>query len=125
MKRIILLSVVSLFAYSAAFAAVTDQTSNAIADTFANAGLKVTGIGGAATNPVDIGKLSTKVDLGWITSANGYAVYTQHQQGTKAFGASHDSTSIYTLDTTDPGVAVGAITETGVGGFEGASWKTM
>ncbi len=113
MKKIIIFNIAVLFMASSAFA-------DAI--TFGNAGKEVLGTGGPATN-AKIGKLSTKVGLGWTTNANGYSIYTQHQQGTKAFGTSYDSTSIYVLDVTTIGTAVTQPTGTGSSAFN--NWATM
>ena len=124
MKKIIILNIAAMFVATVAFAAgQTDQTTVDISsDNFASAGMKVTAKGGPATNAVDVGKLSTKVDLGWKTDPAGYAIYTQHQSGTKAYGTSFDSTSIYTTDVT-PGKPVTITITTGSDSF--SSWTTM
>ncbi len=124
MKKIIILNIAALFIASVSFAAITSATSHDISSTFANAGLSVKGDGGpvASTNAANIGKLSTKVELAWKCDPNGYAIYTQHQQGTKAFGTSYDSTSIYTKDAT-AGTPVGPTMTTGSDSFTG--WTTM
>lgn len=117
MKRILLFNIAALFMASAAFAAASAQIK------FDDAGKKVVGSGGPATD-ASIGKLSTKVGLGWNTGANGYAINTQHQQGTKAYGTSHDSTSIYVIDATAIGTAVDAPSASDSSAF-GSDWKTM
>lgn len=117
MKKIVLFNILALFVASAAFAAGAASTKAS----FDTAGKKVVGTGGPATN-ASIGKLSTKVALGWNTDANGYAVNTQHQQGTKAYGTSFDSTSIYVDDVT-VGTEVDVPGTTGSDAFDG--WTTM
>lgn len=117
MKRILLFNIAALFMASAAFAAASAQIS------FTDAGKKVIGTGGPATD-ASIGKLSTKVGLGWNTGANGYAINTQHQQGTKAYGTSHDSTSIYVLDATTIGTAVAKPGASDSSAFD-TDWVTM
>lgn len=116
MKKIIILNIAALFVASVSFAAGTQIS-------FTTAGQKVVGTGGPATD-ASIGKLSTKVGLGWNTGANGYAINTQHQQGTKAYGTSHDSTSIYVLDATDIGTAVAAPGASDSSAFD-TDWVTM
>jgi hypothetical protein len=57
--------------------------------------------GAAATAGADqklIGKASTGVAVGCLTSTLGYALITQHKQGVKAYGTSHDSTAVYMAD---------------------------
>jgi hypothetical protein len=50
-----------------------------------------------------IGKSSSGVGVGMLTSSTGYALITQHVSGTKAYGSSYDSTSIYSTDVTEKG----------------------
>lgn len=117
MKKIVLFNILALLVASSAFAAGAAST----AASFDTAGKKVVGSGGPATS-ASIGKLSTKVALGWNTNANGYAINTQHQQGTKAYGTSFDSTSIYVSDVTI-GTATAVPDSTDSGSFSG--WTTM
>ncbi len=42
-----------------------------------------------------LGKTSSGVGIAMFTSATGYAMDTQHMSGTKAYGTSYDSTSIF------------------------------
>jgi len=112
MKKIILLSFVVLAASSVSYATQV---------TFSNAGKSVVGTGGAATNAA-IGKLSTKVALGWLNDANAYSINTQHQQGTKAYGTAFNSTSIYVTDVT-VGAAVDEPSASDSSAFN--SWTTM
>lgn len=115
MKKIILLNIVFLFMASVA-------SAEQVQASFTDAGKSVVGTGGPATNAA-IGKLSTKVALGWNSVSGGYAINTQHEQGTKSYGSSYNSTSIYMLDVTTKGTAVAAPTSTGSDAFN--SWKTM
>lgn len=122
MKKIILFNMVALLVASAAYAAgVSTNATHSISTTFANAGLAVVGTGGSATGAA-IGKLSTKVELGWLTQQDAYVINTQHQQGTKSYGTSFDSTSIYVIDTA-AGTPVAFGTGTGSNAFSG--WTTM
>jgi len=114
-KKIIMLNVAAIFMASAAFAGTA-------ADLTSGTGKNVAGTGGPATGAT-IGKLSTKVGLGWETAAGGYAIYTQHEQGTKAYGSAHNSTSIFMKDVTK-GTAETAPSTTGSDNFD-SSWKTM
>lgn len=114
MKKIILLNIVFLFMASVA-------SAEQVQASFTDAGKSVVGTGGPATNAA-IGKLSTKVALGWNSVSGGYAINTQHQQGTKSYGSSYNSSSIYMLDVTKE-TPVAAPTTTGSDAF--SSWKTM
>ena len=81
------------------------------------------------TTSVRIGKMSTGVSIAWFTSAGGYAIATQHKSGTKAYGTSYDSTSIFqTKADVDPGTAAftgGSLSATDTTDFAGADWKAM
>lgn len=117
MKKIVLFNILVLLVASSAFAAENAST----AASFSTAGKKVIGSGGPAS-AASIGKLSTKVALGWKTSATGYAINTQHQQGTKAYGTSYDSTSIFVTDV-KIGTATAVPSKSDSGSFSG--WTTM
>ena len=72
---------------------------------------------GTATNSTAlIGKASTGVSVGWMTSVGGYALVTQHQNGTKGYGSSYDSTSLFQYAAEvapgDPALAVPTATDT-------------
>jgi hypothetical protein len=105
MKKIIILAALSVFAASSAFAAGISSTNNLTMDSTlsANTGLSVWG-GTTASNATTgtnlIGKTSTGVGVFLLTASTGYAMLTQHKSGTKAFGSSYDSTSIYTIPVT-------------------------
>lgn len=118
MKKIIILIALSLFSASSAFAAAS------AAVVYSNAGKTLRGAASsvAATSP-SIGKLSTKVGCAWNTVTTGYAIITQHESGTKAYGTSYDSTAIYVKDVTK-GSSHAAPSATDTGSFD-SNWKTM
>jgi hypothetical protein len=94
MKKIAILTALALCVTTTAFAAATiDMASTLTAATTGKSvwAAKVTAASGTGL----IGKSSSGVGVGMRTSAAGYAVITQHVSGTKAFGTSYDSTSIY------------------------------
>lgn len=102
MKKIIIINVAALLFASLAFAGPTVDCNASATST--STGLTLYGgknSGDAATAGAGqkmIGKTSTGVSIGIITSALGYAVVSQHKQGIKAYGSSHDSTAIYMAD---------------------------
>lgn len=101
MKKIIVMTACMLFMSSMAFAATSitmDLTDNSTTgktvyadDTTASASTEV------------IGKTSTGVGVGLLTNSNGYSMVTQHIKGSKAFGTSYDSTSIFSETVTTEG----------------------
>ena len=107
MKKILIMVVLSFAICSTAFAtssspSATITMSTAIVVT--NTGLSLYGgIAGftysAGVTPL-IGKTSTGVAVGVSTSTTGYCLLTQHISGTKEFGSSFDSTSIYQVQLT-------------------------
>ncbi len=119
MKKIIILNVVALFVASVAFADGVD---------FKEAGKTLYGAAGTVdpgeSGTFSIGKLSTKVGLGWLNDATGYAIITQHQSGTKAYGTSHDSTAIYVKDVVKKGTGEDEPGASDTGAFA-TDWKTM
>jgi hypothetical protein len=76
-----------------------------------------------------IGKTSTGVAVGVLTAATGYAMVTQHLNGTKEFGTSFDSTSMYQATLiTAPGVPLLVIPATADSGSfvaTGSAWSAM
>jgi len=122
MKKLIIMIAFLLCAANSAFAA---------SGTVASAGMDLTQTGlsayGGAASPATtlIGKTSTGVALGWITSANGYALVTQHKSGSRGFGTSWDSTSIYYLNATAAGVLVLSGAPTASNSSQFASWQSM
>lgn len=121
-KTIVLLAGISVFTASSAFANLTL--------TLTSTGLSVYGVktGTASNTSPLIGKTSTGVGVGIAVDATagaGYSVKTQHKNGTKAFGSSFDSTSIYTVDVT-AGTADTTTLTTGSDSFIGQTgWTTM
>ena len=129
MKKILFL--VAIFAFIAPNCFAADVASS---DTgtmvFTATGLEVhaAATGGTASKDTAlIGKCSTGVGVGWKTNVNGYALVTQHKNGTKAYGTSYDSTSIYTTvsDGTPGTVILGVPTTTLSTDFIGTNWKAM
>ena len=119
MKRIIVVISLVLFTYSFSFAAATGD----IATTYTNAGKTVAGGNDAAVGtPKSIGKLSTGVDLAFTTSTVGYSLITQHKNGVKSFGTSHDSTAIYSKNSTKAGAVTAVAADSSA--FV-ASWTSM
>lgn len=123
MKKVIALTALSLFMASSAFAAGSLTLSLASGST----GLTLYGAksgSAAATSPL-IGKTSTGIGLGMVldtTAGAGYALKTQHKSGTKVFGSTYDSTSIYSKDVT-AGTADSTSITTNVSCFNG--WTTL
>jgi hypothetical protein len=128
MKKILVLTAIFAFAATTGFAGGTSGATGTI--DFSNTGKELRADPTTATaDTALIGKCSTGVDIAWNTSINGYALMTQHQSGTKAYGSSYDSTAIYqTLATdTDPGVPAynsGALSYTDTTDFV-TEWKAM
>lgn len=118
MKKIIILNVLALFVASMSFAAADADV------VWTDAGKTLHGAAsGADGSSPSIAKLSTKVGLAWMTAAEGYAIITQHQSGTKAYGTSHDSTAIYVKDVTK-GSEEGAPSASDTSAFD-TDWNTM
>lgn len=124
MKKIILFAAISLFSASSAFAAGSLTLS------VTSTGKSIYGVKtgtATATSPL-IGKTSTGVGVGLkldTTAGTGYAVETQHKNGSKAYGSAFDSTSIYVKDVT-VGTADTTTLTTGVDSFVGQTgWTSM
>ncbi len=98
---------------------------------FTKTGMTVEGGATATgTTSVAIGKTSTGVTVAWNTATGGYAIATQHKSGTKAYGTSYDSTSIFqTVADVEPGNVAftsGALGATDTSDFTVAKgWKAM
>jgi preprotein translocase subunit SecF len=126
MKKIIILTAVSLFVASSAFAAGTAALALSVDTT----GLTLYGAktGTASTASPQIGKTSTGVGIGMKVDNNagaGYSVETQHKNGTKAYGSAYDSTSIYVKDIVK-GTADATSLTTGGDSFAGVTgWTTL
>jgi len=125
MKKIFTLLTLLLGVVSSAFGGVTGTLAPST-----KAGLTVYGAktGTAGTTSPMIGKSSTGVGVGWFVNAGGtgYAVITQHKNGTKEFGSSYDSTSIYSCPVVTVGTPVldvpGGITSAD---FIAGTWSSM
>ena len=128
MKKILVMVAILALTATSSFAQATSATGTL---SFTTTGMSLTGDPTTATlATAQLGKMSTGVDVGWITQVNGYAVMTQHKSGTKAFGSSYDSTAIYSTTSTSivPGVpayASGVLNKTDTGNFAGTDWKSM
>ncbi len=85
MKRFILASLLVVMGAASSFAADSPVD-------FSKAGLNVVA---NATAGAQIGRLSASNGLGWGMTESGYTLITQHVQGTRAFGTSHDGTAIF------------------------------
>ncbi|MDD2271748.1 MAG: hypothetical protein PHP95_01065 [Desulfuromonadaceae bacterium] len=123
MKKVIILAAISLFFVPSAFAAGTltlSVTTTGLSVYGAKSGVTIT-VGDPGV--ILIGKTSTGVGVGMSSADAGYSVETQHKNGTKAFGSSFDSTSIYTKDVT-AGTADDTTLTTAVDSF-GTGWTTM
>jgi hypothetical protein len=129
MRKVIIFNLLALFVASAAFAAPGAQSQ---ADfTIGTTGLSLWGANGAPAftgnapnaGTILIGKNSTGCSTGWDTANGGYALNTQHQNGSKAFGTSYDSTAIYQTDVVK-GTAVAQPGATDSSAF-GTGWTTM
>jgi hypothetical protein len=129
MKKIAILAALVMLYASSAFASGS-ATSLTLVNGMALAGNSVYGAKGAAnaaspTTPL-IGKTSTNVGFGYKTDPAGYAIVTQHKSGTKVFGSSFDSTSIYTKSVTTVGTGETITLTTGVDSFPSSGgWTTM
>lgn len=125
MKKIIILAGLFMFAATSAFAGVSVPIG-----TFGDAGKTLHGVksGTADANSPLIGKTSTGVALGLLTTATGtgYSAVTQHKNGTKCYGSSFDSTSIYSKDVATVGTAELSVpTATDSSNFTGTGWTSL
>ncbi|HIJ96388.1 MAG TPA: hypothetical protein HPP94_11750 [Desulfuromonadales bacterium] len=101
LKKISTLTAFALLLASAAFASGTAGLATGDAMTSASGGKSLYGDKTtAATTTALIGKSSTGAAVAVFSTALGYGLTTQHVNGTKAFGTSHDSTAIYSIDVT-------------------------
>ena len=67
-----------------------------------------------------LGKTSSGVSVAANSNANGYSIATQHNNGSKAYATSYDSTSIYSQDATVGSVLEGSLSDTSSADF--AAW---
>lgn len=127
MKTLMFVLVTSLLLASNGFAATNAATSAlVITDTGLELHASDTATGSSATSPL-IGKCSTGVGIGWNTATTGYALATQHKNGSKVFGTSFDSTSLYAKDVATIGTTEfdSALTKTDTTDFSGDGWKAL
>lgn len=123
MKKIAILTALALCVSTTAFAATNITMASTL--TASTTGKSVWAAkSGAASGTGLVGKSSSGVGVGMLTSATGYAVVTQHVNGTKAFGTSYDSTSIYSQNVTTKGVPVLTV-PTAITTANFTSWTSM
>ncbi len=127
MKKILVLTAALVFSASSCFAIASGATGTMLLDG-TDEGMALHGDPTAATATTAlIGKMSTGVGVGWITETGGYTLVTQHKSGTKAYGTSYDSTSMFqTVSDSTPGTPILAVpTATDTSDFTGTDWKSM
>jgi len=126
MKKTFILAAMLLMAASSVYAAGT-LTITTSGGGFADTGKVLHGDDTTASDTTAlIAKLSTGVALGMNTVPLGYALVTQHQSGTKAYGTSYDSTSIYASDEVKPGeIVLPEPTATDTTDFAGTDWNKL
>ena len=126
MKKIAIITIVLLFAASSAFAGVSITMASTL--TKAATGKTVYGAttGTATTSDALIGKTSTGVGVGMLcnTSGTGYSLVTQHMNGSKAYGSSYDSTSLFSKDVATKGTALLTV-PTAITTADFTSWKEL
>lgn len=129
MKTILILTACLVLAASTSFAAGATGDID-----FTNTGLALHGgaddTAAADSDSALIGKCSTGVSVAWNTTTEGYALMTQHKSGTKAYGTSYDSTSLFQTTTDvkpgDTAYNSGALDNTDTSDFTSANgWKSM
>ena len=121
MKKVMIISAILMLVSSSAFAATT-ITMNLSSK--ANTGLTLYGDSAtASTSTALIGKTSTGVGLSLATGTVGYALSTQHMNGSKAFASSYDSTSIFSSDVTTIGTVEQQVTVSDTSNF--SDWKPL
>ena len=122
MKKAIFLAVCLAFVSSSAFAATTLTMSLVKANT----GLTLYGDADTATaDTALIGKTSTGVGLSMAVNAVGYALITQHMQGTKAFASNYDSTSIKSMEVDTVGTVQEDVTDYTEDFAPGDGWTAL
>ncbi len=127
LKKISIIVALSLLLASSAFAAAGVSVTMASPLTAATTGLTLYGskTTATATEPL-IGKTSTGVGVGVFCNAagTGYSLISQHVNGTKMFGTSYDSTSIFSKSVATVGTPLPAV-PTAVTTADFASWSAM
>ncbi|MEI6702160.1 MAG: hypothetical protein WCL71_01330 [Deltaproteobacteria bacterium] len=127
MRSILMLIALSLFVSSTVFAAAgTSQTMDTDLTASTKLGKSLYGdkTAAAATTAL-IGKTSTGVGVGVLTSAAGYAIVVQHLNGTKAFGTSFDSTSMFSIEATKGAAKLAVPTAVTTADFTATGWSAM
>lgn len=127
MKKIIIITALLLFVSSSAFAATTVSIPNPITKEATGKTLYgATTAGGASDTSPLIGKTSTGVGVGVFCNAagTGYSMVTQHLNGTKAYGSSYDSTSMFSNDVATVGVPLLAV-PTAIDTTDYSSWTAL
>ncbi len=122
MKKVILLTTCMLFVSSMAFAATTIDL--VLTDKTTTGGEVRADDTTAGALTALIGKNSTGVGTGMITSALGYSLVTQHLNGSKAYATSYDSTSLFAEDVTTVGT-VFLIKPTAIDTTSFVSWNEL
>lgn len=118
MKKIMIVTTLLIFVASSAMAAVSVTMASPLTK-------DATGKTLTAGTSI-IGKTSTGVGVGvlCVSTGTGYSLVTQHVNGTKAFGSSYDSTSIFSKDVTTVGTPLLAVpTATDTTDFSG--WNIL
>jgi opacity protein-like surface antigen len=121
MKKVMILSALLVMFSTSVFAADT-ITMDLSAKT--TTGLSLYGDSSAASSSTAlIGKTSTGVGLSLATATVGYALSTQHMNGSKAFASSFDSTSIFSEDVATIGTVELNVTASDTSEF--SDWKPL
>ena len=95
MKKLLIITALIMFVSTSAYAA-SSTTQDVTLTSKATTGKTLYGDPATASASTSlIGKTSTGVGLGIITSVLGYSIVTQHLNGTKVYGTSYDSTSMF------------------------------
>jgi len=110
--------------FAATSVTATDFTNTGLT-LYASDGTPVATSAAGTAGLTAIGKTSSGVTLICFTSANGYSVGTQHKNGTKAFGSSFDSTSLYSLDVTAGQINTTEFALTTIQSSEFDNWDEM
>jgi len=123
MKKIVILTVLALFAAAPAFAGIQALATGAVT---AQEGSSIYGgvdaADALATTHVLIGKMSKGVKFTSGYTSIAYAIATKHTSGSKEYGTSYDSTAIKFRDVGLAGLA--AVSGTTEAAF-GTGWTTM
>ena len=126
MKKIILVTTLLLFSGSLAFAAVSVSIPTTLTKATTGGTLYAAAEGTASDSTPLIAKNSTGVAVGVFCNLNGtgYSLVTQHMSGTKAYGTSFDSTSMFAEDVTTIGTALLAV-PTAINTSNFTSWSEL